>query len=250
MGDQLADPQISKCTLMSFKTSAVIISGGSKGIGLSIARVFARETDRPLVLLARNEEQLAIAKQQCLDEGASNVYTIAVDLTDAAAVNALKLPEGIEPGILVNNTGSFLFKNLQDTTSEEFDRQYQLNTVTAFNLTSRMLPEIAKQDRGLVVNICSRASLYGYGASGAYAMSKHALLGYTRSLREELKGTSIAVTALNLGQTYSTSWEGSDVDPKKLIHPEDVGHLIVGISKLSPQSVVEELVLMPQDGEI
>ena len=81
-------------------------------------------------------------------------------------------------------------------------------------------------------------------------MSKHALLGYTRSLRKELMATNIAVSAINLGQTYSTSWHEVDIDPKKLIDPKDVGQLIVALSQLSAQSVVEEINLMPQGGEV
>lgn len=235
---------------MKFQETAVVISGGSKGIGLSIAKVFARETTHPIVLIARNLQQLEEARTICEREGATDVHIISADLTDLDTVKDITLPDTINPGILVNNTGWFLFKKLEDTSVEEFDTQYKLNTATAFNLTKRFLPEIRKQERGLVVNICSRASLYGYGESGAYAMSKHALLGYTRSLRSELMNSKIAVTALNLGQTYSTSWEGSGVDPSKLIHPEDVGQIIIGLSKLSPQSVVEEMVIMPQGGEV
>ena len=80
-------------------------------------------------------------------------------------------------------------------------------------------------------------------------MSKHALLGYTRSLRQELLDTNIAVSAINLGQTFSTSWEGVEIDPQVLIDPEDVGKLILGLSHLSPRSVAEEIILMPQGGE-
>ena len=126
-----------------------------------------------------------------------------------------------------------------------------LNTFSAFNITKQVLPILKEQERGLIVNICSQASTKGYGDSGAYTMSKHALLGYTRSLRKELAiNSNIAVTALNLGQTYSTSWEDVDIDPKKLIDPEDVGKLIVALSELSVQSVVEEIDMMPLGGEV
>jgi short-subunit dehydrogenase len=129
--------------------------------------------------------------------------------------------------------------------------QYKLNTFTTFNITKYALPALKEQDRGLIVNICSQASKKGYGESGAYTMSKHALLGYTRSLRKELaKGDNIAVTAINLGQTYSTSWEGVDIDTGKLIDPEDVGKVIVSLSELSPRSVVEEIDIMPLGGEV
>mgnify|MGYP003626755783 CR=1 FL=1 len=234
---------------MSFEQTSVLITGGSKGIGLSIAKMFAEKTSRPLVLIARNVSDLDKAKKQCLDWGASEVTTISVDLTSEEEVAAIDVKK-LNPGILVNNAGVFLFKNLSETSSEEFDKQYKLNTFSTFNLTKHVLPTLKQKERGLIVNICSQASLKGYGDSGAYTMSKHALLGYTRSLRKELMETNIAVSAINLGQTYSTSWKDVDVDPKKLIDPEDVGKLIVSLSELSVQSVAEEIDLMPQGGEV
>lgn len=234
---------------MSFDTTSVVITGGSKGIGLSIAKIFAERTSRPIVLVARNVKDLEDAQQQCLKWGAKQVDIISVDLTSEEAVSAIDF-KAFDPGIVVNNAGVFLFKPLSETSAEEFDKQYRLNTFSTFNFTRSVLPVLQKQERGLVVNICSQASLKGYGASGAYTMSKHALLGYTRSLRQELMNSRIAVTAINLGQTYSTSWKDVDIDPKKLIDPEDVGKLIVSLSELSAQSVAEEINLMPQGGEV
>ena len=234
---------------MSFQDSSVIITGGSKGIGLSIAKVFARNTNRPIVLLARNKQELEEARKVCLKEGAEKVEIIAVDLLDSKMLSEIDFV-ALNPGILVNNAGSFLFKTLSETTREEFEQQFQINTMGAFNITQQVLQELHKKERALVVNICSQASLKGYGDSGAYAASKHAALGYTRSLRKELMDSNIAVTAINLGQTYSTSWEGVNVDPNDLIDPEDVGHLIVSLSEMSARSVAEEIILSPQGGDV
>jgi len=234
---------------MSYRDTAVLITGGSKGIGLSIAKVFARKTDHPLVLIARNKHELGEARKICLDEGAPRVSTISVDITDEAAVSKIPFTD-YDPGIVINNAGSFLFKKLKDTSAEEFNSQFQINAFGAFNITGSILPELEKKERGLIVNICSMGSLKGLGDSGAYAVSKHALLGYTRSLRKELMHSNIAVTAINLGQTYSTSWHDVDIAPEKLIDPEDVGQLIISLSQLSTRSVAEEITLMPQGGEV
>ncbi len=234
---------------MSFEQTSVLITGGSKGIGLAIAKVFAHSTKHPIVLIARNKAELETAKQACEQKGAVSVTTISADLTDSEALSSIDF-EVLNPGIIVNNAGSFLFKNLQDSSTSEFESQFRINTLGAFNISQAVLPALKKQDRALIVNICSQASLKGYGDSGAYTMSKHALLGYTRSLRKELMETNIAVSAINLGQTYSTSWHEVDIDPKKLIDPKDVGQLIVALSQLSAQSVVEEINLMPQGGEV
>ncbi len=234
---------------MSFKESSVIITGGSKGIGLSIAKVFARTTNRPIVLLARNEEELNQAKKECLDEGAKKVDVIVADLLDLKTISSVDF-SALNPGILINNAGSFLFKKLQETTAEAFEQQFHVNAMGAFNITQQVLPELHKKERALIVNICSEASLKGYGASGAYAASKHATLGYTRSLRKELMKSKIAVTAINLGQTYSTSWESVNVDPNDLIDPEDVGRLIIALSELSARSVADEILLTAQGGDV
>lgn len=234
---------------MSFERSSVLITGGSKGIGLSIAKVFARKTDHPLVLIARDEQELEEAKQVCLNEGAHKVSTISVDITDEASVSEVNFAE-LDPGIIINNAGSFLFKQLKNTSPEEFIMQFQINAFGAFNITRSILPELENKQRGLIVNICSMGALEGLRDSGAYSMSKHALLGYTRSLRKELMKTNIAVTAINLGQTYSTSWHDVDIEQEVLIDPEDVGKLIISLSELSIRSVVEEITLMPQGGKV
>lgn len=234
---------------MEFTDTSVIITGGSKGIGFSIAKVFARKTDRPIVLIARGKEDLESAKQSLLNIGALKVHIISLDITDDQAISEIDFAK-YNPGILVNNAGSFLFKPLSETSAEEYEQQFKINAFGAFNLTQSVLPVLKNANRALIVNICSVASLKGQKGSGAYAMSKHAVLGYTRSLRKELMKSNIAVTALNLGQTYSTSWKDVDINPEKLIDPEDVGRLIESLSELSNRSVAEEIILAPQGGEV
>ena len=234
---------------MAYKNAAVLITGGSKGIGLSIAKIFARETNRSIILMARNKEDLNKAKEVCMKEGANTVHTIAADITDEKQLKDFDIKDH-EIGILVNNAGHFLYKPTRDTAPDEFRSQLEVNTIGAFNVTQAVLPSLYKLDRGLIVNISSMGALKGLEGSGAYSASKHALLGYTRSLRKELMKSNIAVSAINLGQTDSTSWDGVEMDPQKLIDPDDVGRLILSLSQLSKRSVVEEINLMPQGGEV
>ncbi len=236
---------------MSYQKSSVLITGASQGIGRNISISFAAQTNRPLLLLARNAENLEKTADLCREAGSKQVAVLVCDATSPTELQKLLLPKGFpNPGIIVNNAGSYLYKKLEDTTNEEFQNQIDINLFTAVNVVQRFLPTLKKQDRALIVNICSVASLKGYGDSGAYSAAKHALLGYTRSLREELIETQIGVTAINLGQTHSSSWAGSDMNPTKLIHPTDVANLIVAISNLSPQSVVEEISIQPQHGKV
>lgn len=236
---------------MTYESSSVLITGASQGIGRSIAVTFATQTDRPLLLLARNGEKLSETKKLCEEAGSPRVVTLQCDATDEEAVTKLSLPEGFpEPGIIVNNAGSYLYKKVSETSGAEFQKQIDLNLFTTVNITRRYLSGMMKMDRALIVNICSIGALQGLPESGAYSSAKHALLGYTRSLRAELQHTDVGVTAINLGQTHSPSWDDSSMSPDKLINPTDVASLIVQLTKFSPRTLAEEITLQPQHGRV
>jgi short-subunit dehydrogenase len=236
---------------MSYKESSVLITGASQGIGRSIAITFAASTRRPILLLARNKKNLEQTKLLCEEAGANQVEVLVCDATKMEDVLNIEIPENFPvPGIIINNAGSYLYKTLAETTDEEFRHEINVNLFSAVHIIKRFLPDLRKEDRALIINICSVGALRGLKDSGAYSTSKHALLGYTRSLREELKKTDIAVTAVNLGQTHSTSWDASDMSPERLINPTDVASLLVTISELSPRSVVEEILIQPQHGRV
>ncbi len=236
---------------MTYEESSILITGASQGIGRSIAIAFAAKVDRPLLLLARNEKNLTETKILCEQAGAGKVGLMVCDATDEKAVRSLELPDGIPgPGTLINNAGSFLYKPVSETTNEEFQAQIELNLFTAVNVINRFLPDIREMDRSLIMNICSVGSIRGLAESGAYSSAKHALLGYTRSLREELQQTDVGVTAINLGQTHSPSWDESTMSPERLINPTDVSQILVTLASLSPRSLVEEIVIQPQHGRV
>lgn len=230
---------------------SVVITGASRGIGRRIAQAFARETNYALLLVARTKSDLSDTKTLC-KKGSNNEIAIeARDASDPKSVEKIKLPNGFpSPKIVINNAGSYLLKKLEKTSPEEFEQQIQANLYSAVNITNRFLGDLKVKDYALIVNICSEGALVGLENSGAYSASKHALLGYTRSLRQELMDTGIGVTAINLGQTQSTSWEGSLIDRDLLIDPDDVAQIILNLTRLSPRTVVEEMLVKPQHGRV
>jgi short-subunit dehydrogenase len=236
---------------MIYDNSSILITGASQGIGRSIAISFAASTKRPLILLARSNKNLNTTAEHCREAGSGKVLTIPCDATDTEELKKISLPDNFpSPGLIINNAGSFLYKQVTETTNEEFQHQININLFTAVNVTNRFLSRLREFDRALIINICSVGSLRGLSDSGAYAAAKHALLGYTRSLRDELKETNIGVTAINLGQTHSTSWDASAMSPERLINPTDVANILVTISQLSPRSLVEEIIIQPQHGRV
>jgi len=236
---------------MIYKHSSVLITGASQGIGRSIAITFAATTSRPILLLARSEDKLKETKDLCTKAGATNVACLTCDATSEEQLSGLELPDDMPaPGIIINNAGSYLYKKVTETSADEFQRQVDLNLFTAVNVINRFLTTLREFDRSLIINVCSIGALQGLGESGAYSSAKHALLGYTRSLRDELKSTDIGVTAINLGQTHSPSWDESTMSPEKLINPSDVSALIVQMTELSARTLVEEITIQPQHGRV
>lgn len=236
---------------MIYKHSSVLITGASQGIGRSIAITFAATTNRPILLLARSEDKLKETENLCKKAGATNVAYLTCDATSEEQLAGLELPDDMPaPGIIINNAGSYLYKKVTETSVAEFQSQVDLNLFTAVNVINRFLTTLREFDRSLIINVCSIGALQGLGESGAYSSAKHALLGYTRSLRDELKSTDIGVTAINLGQTHSPSWDESTMSPEKLINPSDVSALIVQMTKLSARTLVEEIIIQPQHGRV
>lgn len=230
---------------------SVVITGASRGIGRQIAQAFARETDYALLLIARTKSDLEDTKTLCSNIGDNKIRVQACDAANPKAVEKIKLPDGFpSPKFVINNAGSFLLKSLEKTTHEEFEQQIQANLYSAVNVTNRFLNDLKAKPYSLVINICSAGAIEGLADSGAYSASKHALLGYSRSLRKELMDTVVGVTAINLGQTQSTSWEGSLIDRDLLIDPNDVAQIILNLTRLSPRTVVEEILVKPQHGRV
>ena len=237
--------------MSSQESHAVVITGASRGIGRRIAMAFAQETDYALLLIARTKSDLEDTKILCSNIGNNDIAIVACNAADPQEVQKRPLPDDFPAAkFVINNAGFFLLKPLGKTTHEEFAGQIESNLYSAVNITNRFLEDLKSKSHALIINICSEGALEGRKESGAYSASKHALLGYTRSLRQELMDTEIGVTAINLGQTQSSSWEGSFIDRDLLIDPDDVAKIILNLTRLSPRTVIEEMLVKPQHGRV
>jgi short-subunit dehydrogenase len=98
--------------------------------------------------------------------------------------------------------------------------------------------------------MCSIASIKAYPNGGSYAISKFALLGFSKVLREELKEFNIRVTAVLPGATRTASWDGVDLPEDRFMRAEDVAETVFSAYSISERSVVEEIIIRPQLGDI
>ena len=236
----------------------IIITGASRGLGKAIAEKFAANGYH-LYLTSRNE----IALYKAMEELQTKYPAIAIkakafDLSiksEARAFGQWILGLGISIDILVNNAGNFLQGNIYDEEDNVLEKMIEVNLYSAYHLTRTLLPKMMQQDissglRGHIFNMCSIASLQAYRNGGSYSISKFALAGFSKNLREEMKQHLIKVTAVYPGAAYTDSWIGSGIDEKRIMEAGDIACMIYAASQLSPQATVEEIILRPQLGDL
>ncbi|GAA3930197.1 SDR family oxidoreductase [Hymenobacter algoricola] len=233
----------------------IVVTGGTKGIGRAVALRFA-QAGFGVVTCARSAAGLAelTAALQQQTPGVP-VHTLAADLSQAAEtarfaafVQGLSVP--VE--VLVNNTGAFIPGRLQDEPADgsQLRQMIDVNLYSAYDLTRALLPAMIQRRQGHIFNMCSTASIMAYPNGGSYCIAKFALYGMTKVLRAELQEHGVRVTAILPGATLTASWEGVDLPAERFIRPEDVAAAAFGAYSLSPQAVIEELLIRPQLGDI
>ena len=124
------------------------------------------------------------------------------------------------------------------------------NLYSAYHITRGLVPLMLQNKGGHVFNMCSIASFMAYANGGSYSISKFAMLGFSKVLREELKDKAIRVTSVMPGATYTPSWEGAGVEEQRLMPAEDIASLVFDTYKLSLRTVVEDIVVRPQLGDL
>jgi short-subunit dehydrogenase len=154
------------------------------------------------------------------------------------------------PGIVVNNAGQFLPGSVHNEAEGTLERMIEVNLYSAYHLTRTVLPAMITAGQGHIFNICSIASLTAYPNGGSYSISKFALLGFSKNLREELKPHYIKVTAVCPGATMSGSWDGVAIDPRRIMEADDVAKMIYTASQLSAMADVEDIIMRPQLGDL
>ena len=230
----------------------IIITGATKGIGRAIAEKFASE-GFDVAVCSRSEADLVVFKKEFEEKYGVKVLVKAADMRQKADVlafaNFVKQQWG-EVDCLVNNAGVFLPGSVQDESEGALEKMIETNLYSAYHFTRAMLPTMLAKGSGHIFNMCSIASQIAYPNGGSYSISKFALLGFSKVLREELKTKGIKVTAILPGATWSDSWAGVTLPESRLMQASDIALAVWGACKMSPAAVVEEIVIRPQLGDL
>lgn len=230
----------------------IIITGATKGIGRAIAEKFAAE-GFDLAVCARTVEDLHHFKKEIQQRYAVEVLMRVADMSNKKEVLAFAddvIGQWGEADILVNNAGIFIPGEISREEDGTLEKLIETNLYSAYHLTRAILPVMIKKGRGHIFNMCSIASIIAYPNGGSYSISKFALLGFSKVLREELKPSGIKVTAILPGATWSDSWAGVQLPESRLMEANDVAIAVWGASQMSPSAVIEEIILRPQLGDL
>jgi short-subunit dehydrogenase len=231
----------------------LVITGGTKGIGRAIIEKFLNHSF-DVVTCARNEDDLtALQKYSNEHFKSAKVLVRKTDMSDKKQVLEFtsfvaSLARPVE--VLVNNAGYFVPGEICTEPENTLEHMMQANLFSAYTTTRALVSDMRLKKRGHIFNMCSIASFQAYKNGGSYAITKAALLGFSRCLRQELKTDGIRVTAVMPGATRTASWDGIDLPDERFMKPEDVADIIYASYALSGRSVVEEILLRPQLGDL
>jgi NADP-dependent 3-hydroxy acid dehydrogenase YdfG len=231
----------------------IVVTGGTKGIGKAIVKKFADQGFNIITCARSSKDLKSLEKEVKSINKQIDFLGLKADLSVKTEVkeflDSVK-KEKVNIDILVNNTGVFIPGQIHKEKDGVLEKMVETNVYSAYHVSRGILPYMIRRKSGHIFNICSTASIIPYTNGGSYCISKFALYGMTKVLREEMKEHQIRVTAVLPGATLTSSWDGVELPPERFMKPEDIAEAIWGVYNLSAHSVVEEILIRPQLGDI
>ncbi len=230
-----------------------IVTGASKGIGRSISHALAK-SNYNLVCSARTQQDLTILhdnlKSSCPH---SKIIVSSRDLAireQAIELGKFSLEVLDSIDVLVNNLGVYTPTLMTEESDDAFTKHMNTNFYSAFYLTRTLLPHFIERNKGSIVNICSVECHNPKPNMGSYSVSKSVLYTWSKVLRQELKETGIRVINISPGITMTDSWRGTDLSADRFLDPDDVAQAVIMSLGLNSNSVIEDIIMRPQKGDL
>ncbi len=220
------------------------VTGASRGIGRAIALALATEGAQ-VALMARSVSDLETVTQEITVTG-GQARAFALDVSAPGSVQQAThkaLVAMPTPSILVNCAGIGVFKPLIETSAQEWDRVMAVNARGAFLMCRAAAPAMIAAGRGCIINIASVVGVKGYVNQGAYSASKHALLGMSKVLAQELQPHGVRVHVVCPGgvDTDLGSDARPDLDRSALMQPEEIADLVVFLATQRGNAIVDQI---------
>ena len=231
----------------------VLITGGTRGIGHNLVEIFASK-GYDVATCSRNEKELnQLIKDITQKHKNIEFFARQCNISNKAEIvnfANLVLENFGTPDVIVNNAGIFIPGTISEENENDFEIQINTNLASVYHLTRVLLPSLKEKKSGFIFNMCSTASITAYTGSASYCISKFALLGFSKLLREELKPFNIRVCSVMPGATLTSSWDGTSLPVERFIDSKELADLMFSIYKNSNSMNVEELIVRPPKGDI
>ena len=233
---------------------AALITGGSSGIGLAVARALG-EDGYALTVSARRPDKLEQAAAGLRDEGL-DVLAVAANMADEADIKRMIAAHADRFGrmdVLMNNAGVGIGGAIADAETKKLDMQIDVNLRAVYLVTRDSIPMLkaAGADGGaLIVNTASIAGKRPQGWLAAYSATKAGVIALTEATAKELAADGVRCTAICPGfvDTAMTEWIRGEVPPAEMIRPEDVAEVVRCVLRLSSSCIVPEVMMVrPQE---
>lgn len=237
---------------MKKKKLNVLITGASRGIGKAIATKIAPRCLN-LFLTSKTENACATTKIEA-ENYAEHVYINHANHVDpkkaASYIKEWLLTCDInELDALILDAGMYIEGEMSSLTDEAFNENLNVNFLANCFIIHSLLPFLKKATSPRIIIIGSTAAYRPY-CIPSYGVAKYALRGYALNLRKELSQYNIGVTFLSPGGTLTDMWEGEDIEEGRLLQPSDIANVVDTVFELSPQAVIDEIIIRPMKGDI
>jgi NAD(P)-dependent dehydrogenase (short-subunit alcohol dehydrogenase family) len=217
---------------------AALVTGGSSGIGLAIARML-REEGFELTLVSRREERVESAAEEL---GAAAVAANMAEADDCERVVTEHRERFGRLDILVNSAGVGIGGRVEDLPVKHLDLQLGVNLRGLFLVTQAAIP-LLRESRGWIVNLASIAGTLPTPGLATYGATKAAIIALTRSLNEELDADGVRTIALCPGFVDTAMAQWSGIEPAEMIRPEDCAEVVRMCLRLSPRARIPQVVI-------
>lgn len=229
-----------------WKNRTAVITGGGSGIGREAARKLAQKGMNIILLGGKREENLR-QTARIVSEYGVNVDVCPGNLTDFAWLEktAAQIMQTHPVDVLINNAGMALNCGFEEVSEAQFDNIMDLNVKVPYFLTQHLLPAIKRSSHGTIINLSSVVGHAGYPYQSAYTASKHAVLGFTKSLAAEVYQDGVRVHAICPGGVYTDMVKIArpDLTEEGMILPQDIAEIIWFFLYNRGNAVVDEILV-------
>ena len=228
----------------------VIITGASKGIGEAIALLLG-DNNFDVIIFGRDTERLSILYEKLQKQNSNSMYFCG-DVSDQQFVkNSIDkiISKYGRIDVVINNAGIAYFNLFTESTLDEFKTQIDTNVIGVYNFCKATIDGMIKNKNGTIVNIVSQAGLVGFQYGTTYAATKHAVMGFSRSLMLEVRKHNIRVIAICPGSVDTEMIEDSPIHEniRQVLEPIDVAEIVYSAIKLPNRALISELIVRPNN---